>query len=495
MKRITTLLLVALFAVGGMAVAQAESNIDVKVKGRWDFSFGFVQHRNFTDKHDERQDDNFIIEQRIRTQVNFIVSENLQAVLQFEIGEMDWGRGGSVGQSSGAGLGADGVNVETKHAYLDWMVPETGLHFRMGLQPLMLPNILGSAVFDDDIAAVVANYQINEMFGLTVFWARPYDHMRNDGPSTSIDDEMDAFGIIVPVTLEGLTITPWFVYVNVGSYAMAPVFGDATAVNLDSNLNNTSSVPAWWLGMATEVTLFDPLTFGLEFNYGYLGRNTYHAYATETNTYLGNYSSETRGWYLAANLNYTLDWGVPGIFGWYSSGDKASDVANGKFGRMPTLSPCWTGSSFGYEGYSGIGDIDALGLAPIGTWGIGLQIADMSFIEDLSHTLKFLFIKGTNDADTVGNLFSDFPLATASDVNDLLRSGFGTLGSLAANQYLTTKDYAYEVNFDHTYQIYENLAAVLELGFIHMERSESVWGKGFQDTNAWRAQLEFQFTF
>ena len=61
--------------------------------------------------------------------------------------------------------------------------------------------------------------------------------------------------------------------------------------------------------------------------------------------------------------------------------------------------------------------------------------------------------------------------------------------------YLTTKDHAYEINFDHKYQIYENLAAVLELGYISIDRSSSVWGSGFQDEPAYKAVLSFQFKF
>ena len=44
MKRITTLLLAAIFMVSGAVAGHAESNIDVKVKGQWDFVFGWAQN-------------------------------------------------------------------------------------------------------------------------------------------------------------------------------------------------------------------------------------------------------------------------------------------------------------------------------------------------------------------------------------------------------------------------------------------------------------------
>ena len=67
--------------------------------------------------------------------------------------------------------------------------------------------------------------------------------------------------------------------------------------------------------------------------------------------------------------------------------------------------------------------------------------------------------------------------------------------------YLTDKDHAFEVNFDHKYQIYENLAAVLELGYINMDLDRSTWKRnvstnGHHKTDdAWKAQLSFQYKF
>lgn len=62
-----------------------------------------------------------------------------------------------------------------------------------------------------------------------------------------------------------------------------------------------------------------------------------------------------------------------------------------------------------------------------GTWGIGLQLADVSFINDLSHTLRFAYMRGTNS-------------------HKLVRDGYDL--RLAEDFYLTNKDQAFEVNFD-----------------------------------------------
>ena len=507
MKRITTLLLAAVFAVSGMAIAHAESNVDVKVSGEWDFSFGFVfnsgYNKNGHENGTHRNDDNFNALQRVRTQVNFIISENLQAVLQFEIGDdLNWGRGtNDDGFNEGGALGADGVNIKTKHAYLDWMVPETSLHFRMGLQALALPSTaLGSNVFDDDVAAVVASYEIDEMFAITAFWARPFDYYRNDGSAggviRSLDDEVDMFGLIAPISLEGATITPWFVYANVG--AASGIYGEDNfggTLGGTDQLGNTSNAPAWWLGLVAEVDMFDPLTFGAEFVYGYLGRNTINIWEENAAGDLEWADSEqisSRGWYIAANLDYTLDWGTPGIFGWYASGDNAKDIRNkDRLGRLPTVAGGQGYSSFGSDGGFGISpDERLLSVSNTGTWGLGVQIADMSFIEDLSHTIRFVYYNGTNDRKVVRDARNEDPAGfDRNDFNETM-AGFG-----GSANYLTTKDHAYEINFDHTYQIYENLAACLELGYIKIDRSSSVWGRDFQDEATYKATLSFQFTF
>ena len=102
--------------------------------------------------------------QRLRLQLDAVASESLSGTVYFEIGDTTWGQ-----NSSGGALGADSNSVvELKNAYIDWMVPNTALKFRMGIQTITMPNVAGgSAVLDDDAAGIVANYQFNENVGLT----------------------------------------------------------------------------------------------------------------------------------------------------------------------------------------------------------------------------------------------------------------------------------------------------------------------------------------
>ena len=120
--------------------------LEVRVKGQWDFAYGWVGNMVFKDSinrsdvysrtRSDRDDDNFQATQRLRTQIDFIASESLRGVLMFEI-QTDWGRDGDyrryenndrqyvlVSGTEGGRLDADGVNIRTKRAYIDWLIPE-----------------------------------------------------------------------------------------------------------------------------------------------------------------------------------------------------------------------------------------------------------------------------------------------------------------------------------------------------------------------------------
>lgn len=477
-----------LVVLGGMLLATGAKadGVDLKVTGEWDFAFGWADNTNFRNNREgHRDDDTFIARQRFRTQINFITSEYLQGVLMFEIGDIDWGNeggnAGKTGQGSGGSLDADGVNIETKRAYLDWLIPNTDVSVRMGIQGVSLPMANGycNPVFSADVAGIVINAPITDMFGITAFWLRPFNRELNDSFDNYLDDEMDIFGLTLPVTGDGWSVTPWGMYAQIGNASGYIEY--ATGWSDVGTWDQKESTHAWWAGISTQVDVFDPLTFGFDVMYGSLARNDYGLYAGKL--LVGEMSDVgTRGWFLAAALNYKLDWGTPGIFGWYATGDDYDDVKDGRFGRMPVVGTDdgFGPTSFGFPGGYSIGNDSAVGVTGVGTWGIGLQLAEVSFVEDLSHTLRVAYYRGTNDNDVIkkGGLGSD----------DLIPH-FG-----AESVYLTDKDSAWEVNFDHQYQIYENLTAVLELGYINLNLDEDTWSEHKTD-DAWKAQVLFRYSF
>lgn len=486
MKRISTYILAAAMVLSGIGAAHA---IDIKVKGAWDFAFGWAERTKFADsnrlsKRGERDDDNFIAAQRIRTQINFIASENLQGVLMFEIGDINWGRGGSSGRGSGGQLDADGVNIETKRAYLDWMIPDTDVAIRMGIQNLALPmaTAYSSPVFNADVAGIVTSYKIDDTFAITAFWVRPFDQFGNDGQSVlgnnrHLDDEMDLFGLTLPISLDSMTITPWGMWGRVGSASGyyeymkdTENFGLASADDYSEN----EAATAWWAGLAYSLDITDGLTFAIDGMYGRLQKQELYKDGTEWGS---------NGWFITATLNYDIEnLGTAGLFGWWASGDSQKKHNAGVSGRIPLVGTDdgFGPTSFGTAGAYSIGSDSLLTGTGAGTWGVGIQLADMSFIEDLRHTIRVAYIQGTNDHKLVQNGVHE----------DLMLDYDGV--------YMTTKDSAIEVNFDHTYQIYENLTAVLELGYINLDLDTKTWrntDSGHKTDDAWKAQVMLNYSF
>ena len=504
MKRIMTLVLAAAFVFGSLGIANAQSGVDVKVKGWFDFAFGYgdinFQDSRLAGERGERNRDNFIARQRARAQINFIASENLQAVLFFEIGDIDWGTnpgGNTYGRGAGGALAADGVNIETRRAYIDWMVPNTGVSVRMGIQGLALPlatKMGANPVFDDDVAALTVSYKINSTFALTAFWARPFNVNITDPANRSLDDEMDMFGVILPVSLDGIEITPWFVWANVGSATglHSYMIGNGLTQSNPMTYEGSDSASAWWAGIGTTVNMFDPLTFAFDVMYGDLGQVDLKG--MPANRRFRNIDEErwgSRGWFVDAKIDYAFDFGTLGIFGWWSTGDTTSGLNAGRSGRMAAgfSSSGFGPTTFGWDGHYGIGDGSIAGYAGSGTWGVGIQLADFSFIDKLSHTLRFTYYTGTNDKDVISKHATDRQFMTFKA--PAVHAGQGGL-------YLTDGDNAFEINFDHKYKIYENLTAVLELGYIHIDYDD-VWNKAFntgsQSDDAWKAEIHFNYSF
>ncbi len=509
MKRITTLMLAMALVLGSVCIAKADG-IDVKVKGQWDFSFGWADNLSFRESYmpqngssryekdgKGKKGDNFQAMHRIRTQVNFITSEYLQGVLMFEIGNIGWGN-----KKQGGALDTDGVNVETKLAYLDWVIPNTEIAIRMGLQTLTLPSTpMGSPLFDADVAGIVASAPVTDWLSAALFWIRPFDYNYDDGyGDRDLSDETDAFGILLPMTFDGVKFTPYFIWgrvgVNSGAYEYLFAAGDyGTYFDTGrARITDEDHAQAWWLGGHLELSLWDPLVFNIEGIYGNLSRANLSGFAgLDQNAWGGGeMDMKASGWIIAATLDYKLDFMTPGIFGWYASGDDEDSFEDGEIGRMPVLGNdggSFGPTSFGSAGYYGINQFSNSGTimgTGTGTWGLGIQLADITFIEDLSHTIRVAYYRGTNDSDNLKN---------RNNPN-------GNYLQYAADRfYLTDDDYVWEVNFDHQYKIYENLTAVLELGWLRMHSDKDTWGGSYgrtglkENDNAWKAQLAFRYKF
>ena len=504
MKKLMTLALAAAMMLGAATGASA---IDFKAKGQWIMSFDYGMHGDFAKSKANRNsgyknsttgnEDEFEARQRVRLQLDAVASEALSGTVFFEIGDQVWGN-----SETGGALGADGKVVELKRAYIDWMVPQTDLKVRMGIQGLALPSFTTNAsqIFDDDVAAVSLNYQFNENVGLTAFWARPYNDnggYKWDGKNGDQNymDNMDMFAVLLPLTFDGVKVTPWVMYAAMGpgmfNYDKKP--GNAwgrVSTGMVSGFTGTdwndTYGNAFWAGVTGEVTYWDPFRIAWDVNYGSA------AYADE--------KMNREGWLASLLLEYKLDWGTPGLYGWYSTGDD-NNPRNGSE-RMPTVSANGNNdfSNFAFNGNPYIAREDVLGSTMVGTWGIGARLKDVSFLEDLKHTLRVNFMGGTN-APKMAKYVSDYTAYDKRGVEAVTGGGFGY-----DPVYLTTEDYALEVGLTNTYKMYDNFTVMLDAAYLALwlDDSRSTWGKnpmrGFSGKDggvydAWNVNLSFVYSF
>jgi hypothetical protein len=179
---------------------------------------------------------------------------------------------------------------------------------------------------------------------------------------------------------------------------------------------------------------------------------------------------EGDGWFVALGADYKLDFGTPGILLWYGSGNEDDED---DFGQLPVLGVDggFNPLRLSFMGTYDCGTDTLIGANGNGTYGILLQLADMSFIENLSHTVRLAYIRGTNEKES------------------------GALPSFNYGIALNKKDYAVEVDFDSVYAVNKNLDLVLELGYIYLKADDAYYNAELNDENAFNAQITASFHF
>ena len=394
--------------------------------------------------------------------------------------------------------------MKTRYAYIDWVIPQTDVQVRMGLQPYALPGfvanspILGNPV---DGAGITLSTQFTENVGATFFW------MRAENTDNLNHDALDIIGLTVPVAFDGVKVTPWAMGAFVGKNSLAtwgdeydewghligkdwqnptgdqyrlasgllPAWG---AIPNDWFVNMTESDDdggeVWWLGFTGELTLFDPIRIAWDAAYG----------SADFGSFSG-FDIKRAGWYVAGLAQYKMDFVTPGLMLFYASGD--DDNPNDGSEQIPTIDSGWNASSFGFDGSEyGASSHDKIADTIAGLWGIQLRFDDISYMEDLKHDLRVAYYTGTNDHALVKNYGGFLPLAGASAAAPL-KTGQGL--------YLTDKDHAFEVNFDTDYMIYKDLKLTVELGYINLDLDSSVWEDNNLDKNAYKAGAYLTYNF
>lgn len=348
-----------------LSVAAGASATEFKASGSMWAGFDYI---NIDGSGDDTN--NFI--QRMDTQVDIIASENLSGTVLFRI-EQTWGHANdNVGAGSGGAIGADGVNVSTLRAYIDFLVPSTEIRIRAGIQGLGLPGaVTASGVLDNDVAAIVASQSFDNV-AVTAFFARPYDSDDTD------DATMDLFGGIVAADLGVATISPYVMFANVTDKV------DADGEIFEDNM--------YWAGASIEVAPAENVALAFDGVYG-------------------KENGKDGGFAIAGKAAYTTSMMVPAIVGWYASGND-----NDGEGRMPSIDD----DDFSMTTLVGAGamgpDSDNVFGSALGKWGLGLQLEELTFIEKLSHTVRITYIQGTNENSDSITSWGEDDRATEIDV-------------------------------------------------------------------------------
>lgn len=434
-------------------LATSASATELKVRGNLDV-YG-MWSTNLKDHNSDVSDaDNYMTTQRMRTYFDYVANENLKAVLGLEIDNV-WGDNLD---NAGGDWGTDGKgNIEVKHAYMDFTLPETQVNIQAGLQYVALPSVFGNPVFDDDAAALVISTPISDMLGLAVGYSRGVDNDYNtetdDGlPISGQDkDDVDMAFLLASIKLDGFAVTPYFAYAWLGQNTLhLDMDGDGAF-----DIMATDDASAWVLGANAKLIMFDPLTIAADFIYG------------QSNWQYEDYDIDSDGWYAALAASYKFDVLTATLFTTYATG--LSEVSDDNLGVLPTLAEGWGLSPYigGVRAFSTTYDsfaTDTLGVGSDGTglWTMGLVLDDISFVEKLSHTLVLAYAQGTSDEDSAA-LF-------------------------------TEEDSGVEAYLVNKYMIYENLAAINELGYFSGS-SENLEDLDYDLDASYFATLGFAYKF
>lgn len=473
--------------------------VDFKFKGRWEYSMQHVNRHFLRDNALMRQEA-FNVYQRLLLQMDAQASPDLSGTVIFHIDSL-WGSEGNPWTpdgASGGALGADGTKIQVAQAYLDWRVPETDLHLRMGRQLFINPCLVaGSAILVDRATGISWNWGLAEHFSLGGYWVRSRNDnyvqgnpwsgsqfTRASDSSNSVDDA-DFFNVQFNFHGDGFQIVPWFMYGRVGRNS-----GEMTREMMmpqvwrDTPYDGDDYGHAYFAGLNGEWTGWEPFRFALDFNYGAI-RGISEPLSRE-------------GWFVAASAEYALDRMTPKLVAWYGSGDDGN-IANGSE-RMPSLSASWWTSSFGHSGYWMYGashgyNSDSIHLSPVGTAGLVFMLDNIRIFDKMRHVLRLGLEWGTNDP-SMAKYIRAVDRAGANFTNLSLRQDYAVNFPYDSLLYLTTNDNLMEINFDTEYKVYENLKLVVEAGVIWLNLDDGTWcTQGGYDKVNHRVGINFIYSF
>ena len=457
MKKLTTLVLAAGLLVSSFAGSASAGEFKPVLQFAEEFTYGDGGFNS---------PENFNATSRIRFGFDYVASEDLSATILFQY------RNGSWGNNNGSDFTADhelsgmkaGSHFRMRLAYIDWTIPSTDVKVRMGRHALVAPSYaFGSAILDGRGDGITITSAINDNINLGFSWFRvdsDTQNAKNFEKGVNVEDDADAVMLNAEFAYDGFKVTPWVLYAHKQDNAMAG--------NYNTFQHEEYNSDSFVIGASAELNMFDPFVFAVD--------------ALYTNTKYHNaplfVEDSFDAYYVAAKASYKFDNGTASLGGWYSNGvdyrgdfyrnnDTGYVILDGGFSASTIL---FDGNMVGVDGFTNKAQMGTD--SPLGTWGLIAEYANFSFIENLSHSARILYVEGTSKYD-----------------------GYNTNAPLGSRKFLFSEDdSAIEIDFDTTYQIYKNLSATLQLGYAMFDQDNLPFGVDEQD-DIFRSALTFIYKF
>ena len=431
MKRFAILALMAAFIMSSAVVSAA----DLKVSGSWRVVGDIT---NFEKDGKSIDEDHFRLRSRARTTFEFVANEHLKAVTQLEFFKKTWGQ-------NGAQTG-DKQTVKARTAYIAFDVPDSAINIQAGFQNFATPSATGWwSPFDENAAGIVVAMPLNDMVGLNVAWFRTKDESADNG--INIHDEADMLYADVAVKTDAFEVTPWILYERSGK--------------------NADNANTFFLAASGSVNMLDPLTLAGDLYFG-------------SSKPIKGDDNKSSAFGMVVSASYAMDMFTPEAYVGYFTGAKNDNLG------MPALAGDIYKTTFFFDGSSlGAGNVatklikNATGVAkakkpsidpidpglldgpsePIDKdkpiekgkkekdpWTdnglelatqsvfLGIGLKDISLVDRIKHSVNLVYLKGTSD-----------------------KVGFDKDCS------------AFSVDFNTKYQVYEQLAAIAEIGYAKVD--------------------------
>jgi hypothetical protein len=181
--------------------------------------------------------------------------------------------------------------------------------------------VFGNPFWGGEMAGVSLTASLTDEVSITAAWAPPW----RDTSGNLKNNDTDMFGLFVDFNYDQFVISPWIAYASAGSQSGFWENGYTT-------LNGDAFGPGVWFddksnvyagGIALAVTPLDSLEIKFDAMYAKLRNDSDTVFNLGG---VGNIDAlEGDGWLVALAIDYSLDWGTPGFFAWYASGDDDDD--------------------------------------------------------------------------------------------------------------------------------------------------------------------------